>query len=329
MRIEWINETKMRTLYIIGNGFDLAHELDTRYSIFRDWLRGKKGEKYQMAREFVNNIEKYIKDVNLWSDFERALGSIRSTQYLKSIIDETKTEQPEDNYGTQAEVVYAKLEYIVKDQYQQLIQAFRSWARDIETDGAEEMFPELKDENNYFFSFNYTDTLESIYNIPKERIIHIHGNAQDEKSEIIVGHNSDYNADRYAIMALLDEELPADGGDSGYKLIEVLNETIKRVNYIIVRHSRYFHELGKIGIEKIVVLGHSYREVDWPYFKMISERCSDAKWELRWHSCNDFQQAMRMRDFMNLSKVQFMADSSKPSDICRYWQVVKPIMKCS
>lgn len=315
----------MKTLYIIGNGFDIAHQLETRYSNFRDWLRGKKGEKYPMARDFVDDIEKYIKDVNLWSDFERALGSIRSTQYLKSIIDETKKEQPNDNFGKQAEVVYAKIEYIVKDQYRQLIQAFRNWARDIDTDGAEEVFPELKDENNYFFSFNYTDTLENIYNIPRERIMHIHGNAKEEQSEIIVGHNNDYNTDRYAIMALLEEELPADGGDSGYKLIEVLNETIKRVSDIIGRHLRYFHELKQVGIEKIVVLGHSYGEVDWPYFDMINGRCPDAEWELRWHSCDDYLHAIELCAYLHLSKVNYVPSSTEPNKVCKCWEVIKPV----
>ena len=30
----------MRKLYIIGNGFDIAHDLDTRYLDFKRYLRG-------------------------------------------------------------------------------------------------------------------------------------------------------------------------------------------------------------------------------------------------------------------------------------------------
>lgn len=317
----------MKTLYIIGNGFDIAHQLETRYSDFRDWFRRQNYEVYRGARDFVNEIEKYTKDVNLWSDFERALGSIHSTQYLKYIIEETKSEHPQDAYVTVADAVFAKIEHIYKDQYRDLIQAFRNWARDIDTEGAEEVFQELRDGDNYFFSFNYTDTLENIYNIPTERVMHVHGYAHDERSKIVVGHGYDYNSDKYAILALLYEELPADGGDTADRLIEMLNETKKNTGEIVCEHLHYFHELQHRNIEKIVVHGHSYGEVDWPYFEKIMERCPNANWELRWHSCDDFQQAVRMRDFLNLSKAQFMADSSKPSDICKCWQVVKPIMK--
>ena len=38
-----------------------------------------------------------------------------------------------------------------------------------------EFFEELLDSNGYYISFNYTHTLENVYNIPEERIIHIHG----------------------------------------------------------------------------------------------------------------------------------------------------------
>ena len=32
--------------------------------------------------------------------------------------------------------------------------------------------------DDYFISFNYTDTLEQFYNVPQDHILHIHGEAK-------------------------------------------------------------------------------------------------------------------------------------------------------
>lgn len=316
----------MKTLYIIGNGFDLAHGLCTRYCHFKKWLFHNGYKDYGAAKDFVDILESYTKDVDFWSDFELALGSIRSVKYLKYIIDDFKSEQPEDDPTAQSDAVYAAIEYIIKKQYHQLIQAFRSWARDIKTDGAEEEFLDLKDSNNYFLSFNYTDTLENIYGIPNERVMHIHGYAKDKRSEIIVGHEYDYSLDRLAIMALIDQELWADGGDTGDALIAMLNETIKDTKQIISNHYQYFKYLKTLDINKVIVVGHSYGKVDWPYFKMVMECCPNADWELRWHSCDDYSNANNMIKDLALPRASLSRTTSDPEKVCKCWEAVKPIV---
>ena len=69
----------MGDLIILGNGFDLAHELPTKYSDFRDftWINN---------REFYEQLTKYIFEDDLWNDFENALGSFDEYwNYHKSI----------------------------------------------------------------------------------------------------------------------------------------------------------------------------------------------------------------------------------------------------
>ena len=47
----------MDKLYIIGNGFDLNHELKTRYTDFKEWLKNKKPNIYKTILESSKTIQ--------------------------------------------------------------------------------------------------------------------------------------------------------------------------------------------------------------------------------------------------------------------------------
>ncbi len=54
-------------LYIIGNGFELAHNLKTSYMDFKKYIE-------QKYNEFYKELIDIYDDSRLWSDFERTLG---------------------------------------------------------------------------------------------------------------------------------------------------------------------------------------------------------------------------------------------------------------
>lgn len=62
-----------RTIFIIGNGFDLAHGMATRYSDFREWLveNGRIDVIEELQSAYPTRMGG---DFLLWSDFELALG---------------------------------------------------------------------------------------------------------------------------------------------------------------------------------------------------------------------------------------------------------------
>ena len=81
----------MATLYIIGNGFDIAHGLDTSYWNFRSYLEMRDYEfllsfekmydiepldetEYGYTIDAQKKWEKHIKEI-LWSEFERCMGN--------------------------------------------------------------------------------------------------------------------------------------------------------------------------------------------------------------------------------------------------------------
>ena len=60
----------LRHLYIIGNGFDLHHKIDSSYHDFKKWLQTHYREFYE---EFID-----VSDCNSnwWNDFERNIGNL-------------------------------------------------------------------------------------------------------------------------------------------------------------------------------------------------------------------------------------------------------------
>lgn len=78
----------MPRLVVIGNGFDIAHKLNTRYSDFMKYLRTYERAPQGTASRFYYDvstqdwekhcfydaISKYIPEQDLWSSFEEALG---------------------------------------------------------------------------------------------------------------------------------------------------------------------------------------------------------------------------------------------------------------
>lgn len=61
-------KSPVTTLYVIGNGFDLAHGVPSSYSKFRDWLG-----KHSNLRK---TLETYIKNDALWWNLEEALADL-------------------------------------------------------------------------------------------------------------------------------------------------------------------------------------------------------------------------------------------------------------
>jgi hypothetical protein len=69
-------KNKVNDLYIIGNGFDLHHKLDTRYKSFGLYLKEHYGSIYDQLLEYFGlpHIDENDEKIDpLWSNFERSL----------------------------------------------------------------------------------------------------------------------------------------------------------------------------------------------------------------------------------------------------------------
>lgn len=65
-------------------------------------------------------------------------------------------------------------------------EAFHRWINQLEG-GNPEMMVDIELEDSTFLTFNYSDTLESLYKIPNERILYLHGKANTD-DELVLGH---------------------------------------------------------------------------------------------------------------------------------------------
>ncbi len=138
-----------------------------------------------------------------------------------------------------------------------------------------------KDAN--FLSFNYTLTLEKVYQIPPSKIFHIHGDTEKEKGNLIFGHNK-----------TIEEEPELDeNGDSNRTPFSdseniakyPFNALYKPVDGIIEENQLYFEKLK--NVKSIFVLGHGLDVIDIPYFKEILKHTKNAVWNISYHKQNE------------------------------------------
>lgn len=252
----------MEILYIIGNGFDLWHGLPTDYSKFHEYAAHHLNELEQFM-----NFERDLKSP--WSDFENSLGKFNSHEFYDAhnFIDVSdESFKPSMAFGLEDDLTEQADDLVSSTQSQ-----FREWIDSIDIGAAEPKF-RFRFPGS-FISFNYTDTLQDIYEISDENIFHIHGNSR-RYDELIFGHGE-----------LIEEEPELDAnGDSNRHMFSDAEAAAKYPLYafkkpvsdILNRNINYFEALHKIDV--VVVIGHSLNRIDLPYIKKVAEVAQGARW---------------------------------------------------
>jgi len=244
-------------LFVIGNGFDRYHSLATSYSDFKTHLGNS---------EFVDILEEIYTPI-LWKDFEKQLAEIK--------IDEDEFERFVHSYVDEDDEFENDM---VKDHFlmhicSELKYAFVSWIKRIEINTKDLLSEEYINNDNLYLNFNYTSTLESVYKINKENILHIHG-CVDNTSKLIFGHNIKYKELDYEdtdyVGLIKDEDVQYDRLMNMY-----LGSTFKDTEHIIKANLCFFEKIKEV--ENVYILGHSLSEIDLSYFKQIDiytrEKC--------------------------------------------------------
>ena len=284
-----------KTLYVIGNGFDLAHGLETKLCCFRCFLKYKDDD----SRKFLEAISKYIPFNETWSNFEEALGNIDSDQieenamwFAQSTSDENFSDSSWGDPGFEASEAVAFSSAIPK--------YLREWINSIRIEGKSKFH---FSDDALFLTFNYTNTLESIYVIPKNRICHIHGDCL-KNTILICGHN-----DPSLLKETVVEE--SDFSVQNQEVIDIIHayyeETWKNPQIHIQEHKTFFNQLS--SIETIEIIGHSFENrIDDEYFAYIKEKVKpNCKWEISCYSKSDkknndsFSQRMGLSNYESFS----------------------------
>lgn len=260
-------------LYIIGNGFDLAHGIESHYQEFRDYISIEDPPLFEI-------MEKYFYFEDNWSDFESSLAELDVDELIGDASDFLVSYGAEDwkdayHHDYQFEVDQ-KIEVITED----LLAAFLEWILQLTIPDAEGQRVGCFKEGATYLNFNYTSTLESLYLIPKEQIVYLHNKAVDEHSHLILGHGTNPEG-----IPKLNNIFEDDGSDprvtAGNDSIQnYYKSSFKSTKEIIQEHEAFFASLGEVT--EIYVLGHSLSKVDMPYFEEMVKRPqnNDSTWKI-------------------------------------------------
>ena len=317
---------KERTLYIIGNGFDLAHKLPTSYIDFYKYL------KYHYDDLFLYDLNEIFSELDdnetNWCNFEAQLSNFSVSSDIKDgIKDDLKTLECYDEGFDEYELVPTFSEHHLK-KYKNTItilhQKFREWISDVRINDRTSIYRIV--DNSVFLNFNYTHTLEMIYGISESKVHHIHGKVGDD--ELIIGHSWDYDVTsnplegRFiktpddevldTLEGVIIEESKAkhilqqsDSSEYNKRIFnEFRNEIISPLQKNctdIIESSGFFNELENLKIKDIYVLGHSLSDVDMPYFEEIVSRVDNLNWIISYYYKNDIHKIETFKNRLSLS----------------------------
>lgn len=268
----------MSSLFIAGNGFDIAHGIPSNYSEFRKYIirnypdalkfRNEKVcvEDYdyiipeEFAAEILLNTMDKVNGEN-WEDFEAALAHIDfNNKFPRPKHKENETEE-EDNSLMSNYLLYMDMltsGFIACTEWWQYF--FQNWIREVQNtikilnyNSKISLRKLFKENDMLFFSFNYTKTLEKIYGI--KDVTHIH-NYVGQK--LIFGHGEDNagygeDADLLLSSSLLDD---------------MVMSFRKDTNFPMIKYKKFFKKLN-CNVDKVYSYGFSYGKVDSVYIKKI------------------------------------------------------------
>lgn len=260
-------------LWILGNGFDLAHGLPTNYWDYYKFLVGN-GEEWmaRMLEFYFGNVAEHSGNI-LWSQLEKALG-IYSIDAIYDFLKEGHTLDI-DRVSQYVGEVEAEVQYHFVEICEKFSETFMDWCHSIGLNGVKTNSLFAFTANDRFLTFNYTDTLECVYGIDAEKVLHIHGRAASG-DELIVGHNNP------ARMPKGIEDDFLDSTANIRAIVETVNKLEKKTKKIIACNRMFFDSLG--NIDEVMVYGHSIEEVDMPYFEEVRKNVDqNAKWQFYCH----------------------------------------------
>jgi len=259
-------------LFIIGNGFDVAHGISSKFSNFGEYLEKNDTKVFEA-------IQKYLfVDKNFWNCFEERLATLDydsiidyATDFLVGYGDENWSDAYHHDFEYEIQQITSNLSDRLKLN-------FHNWIDSLEMPTAGNFDPvRCIDPSSQFLSFNYTSTLQDLYKVPDENVIHIHGSLHALDEELIIGHGWLRQHDEKLSPKVNEDTDVRVGG--GYKLIDdYFADTFKPTDDIIEECQGFFSGLNEVT--DVIVLGHSISEVDMPYFREIVKHFDVDK--VRW-----------------------------------------------
>lgn len=266
-------------LYIIGNGFDLAHDLPTKFN--PDFKKiAEKHEHENFWDIYQTNID------DIWSDFENSLAH-PDFNSLEDIFIGYEPDYSSDREGDRNRIIYQV------ESNGNLSEALYEFANNAEKSLSNKQqnpsIEEILDSQGLYITFNYTHTLEYLYGIPPENVLHIHGEVGNE--DLKLGYpKGEFEPEKYRQNIFEDSHRSNYIDISIEDYIDRIDDYYERTAYeeLFSKCKSFYKEIHIDKVEKfldekqcdikeIIVYGHSCA-IDFDYFNYINTKYPDANW---------------------------------------------------
>lgn len=245
-------------LYIIGNGFDLHHNLPTNYFDYSEWLESND---YETLRAFENCEYLSVDESDeRWTSLEECLTlnyedcmDYAVSNYYPDVMAENNVDW--SGIGIELELITKFVDkFLGVDLY--------TWLSEISLSDVTTCLPLLGSDK--YITFNYTMVLEECYQIPNCNVLHIHGTVHDRNIQF---GSTENDAER--IGQELEKTYGEDdfyGASIQYAVQEVEDYCRKAYKCLESNFDKITKFTQHDDITEIVVIGHSFDGIDEPYY---------------------------------------------------------------
>lgn len=238
----------MTRLFVIGNGFDIKHDLKTSFQSFKNEVAKNDLKLFETINEAEKKYNEHnpYNTSNEWSDFEELLryvdfanNSSNYTDDLKKLLDQNNNRNILNNNNK-----------IIDDINKQ----FNKWVSNIELN-INGKSKKINNENCYL-SFNYTRVLQKKYNINKKNINQIHISQSSSRPYI------------FGMKKIEEDNSPSSNFKSS--IDDIINDASK----IFEKPVDKIIDEGLVNYKNVTEIyfwGFSLSDVDKPYIEKIFE----------------------------------------------------------
>lgn len=272
----------LNRLFIIGNGFDIEHGLPTKFD-----------PHFKTIAERIEQIDCFwdiyqSQRVDIWSDFENCLAHPDFNE-LEKIFDGYSPDYY-SNRESDRDAIITQVD--LNGNLYDALYEFANRAEDaINSTRVLTQYKNYFTKNDLFISVNYTHTLEKLYEINNNQILHIHGEVG--QNNLLLGYpDGDFAPERYYYDVRQKGVGPCAEVDIRSHIEDMLeDEKIDYYTYTaykqLINKTESFckipqtKELTTFLLEKnigtITVIGHSCR-IDFPYFQLLNKVFPYCQW---------------------------------------------------
>lgn len=318
-------------LFILGNGFDLAHGIPTEYINFKTFLIEKCKE--NGITLFENSLlgPKLVKKCpslpgrQIHFRDRDGEGHALADYYQEAAVllwlieNAAKKEKNNIKDWSDFEEVIMKLNYLpllssgfeedeealsaLRETVDDLPGFFSEWVTKIPISDKKPLHllqKTMDPDTDIALTFNYTETPEKLYNFKQDNICHIHGK---RKASIDGTYDQQYlwNFGEDNATLIVGGKEPENLQNDPYLILR--SSLVKDTDQQITEHKNFFNRISTGDISQIYSFGYSFSDVDQPYMKKVCEALGDTSakaWTVFLHNPDDkqrFHSAIRNAGF--------------------------------